>query len=99
MAKETAHIPLEEFATDARAIFERVAATRKSVVVERSDGVSAVLRPTPPRRHLAAGRAISTADHKAFLESAGGWADVDTDALKRDIDESRNLPPRPPVEL
>lgn len=99
MAREAVHIPLEEFATDARAIFERVATTRKSVVVERSDGVRAVLRPTPPRKSITDNRPVSAADYEAFLKSAGGWKDVDTEALKRAIDESRGLPPRPAVDL
>ncbi len=99
MPKSTVHIPLEDFVTDVRAVFERVAATGESVVVDRADGVSAMLRPAPLRKQARTRRTVSAADYAAFLGSAGGWQDIDTEALKRDIEESRSLPPRAPVEL
>ena len=99
MAKETVHIPLDQFVTDVRAVFELVAATGESVVVDRADGVSAVLRPAPARKPGRAKRTVSAADYEAFLKSAGSWYDVDTEALKQDIEESRGLPARAAVEL
>ncbi|MSQ28082.1 MAG: hypothetical protein EXR51_08100 [Dehalococcoidia bacterium] len=99
MPKETVHIPLDQFVADVRAVFERVAATGESVVVDRADGVSAVLRPAPGRRQVRIKRGLTAAGHEAFLRTAGGWHDVDTEALKRNIEESRGLPPREPVEL
>jgi hypothetical protein len=39
------------------------------------------------------------ADYQAFLDSAGSWADVDTEEFKRYIRERRDASSRPPVEL
>ncbi len=37
--------------------------------------------------------------YEAFRSAAGGWADVDTERLKKVIYESRQLSTRPPVQL
>jgi hypothetical protein len=42
---------------------------------------------------------LSDEDYKAFLSSAGSWADVDIDTFLKDIYESRERSSRPPVEL
>jgi len=59
---------------------------------ERGPGIRLVPKP----RHR---RVQDPADIDAFLSAAGTWRDVDTDALVRDIVESRRLSSRPPVEL
>jgi hypothetical protein len=97
MAKALIRIPFEEFATNPAGVFDRVVANRETIVVEKDNGSAAVLRPAPKRRRRS--RTISDADWQAFLSSAGGWSDVDTDKLVKDIYESRNLSPRRQVEL
>ncbi|MBI2764859.1 MAG: DUF433 domain-containing protein [Chloroflexi bacterium] len=54
-------------------------------------------RTCPATRSL--GRKHTTADLEAFLASAGGWAEVDTDRFLKDIYESRDRLPGPPVTL
>lgn len=39
------------------------------------------------------------ADYEAFRAAAGGWKDVDTDTLIKNIYEDRRRSNRPPVEL
>lgn len=44
-------------------------------------------------------QAISEDEYKAFLTSAGGWADVDTEQFLKDNRESLDRASRPPVNL
>ena len=97
MAKALIRIPFDEFATNPAGVFDRVTTNRETIVVEKDNGSAAVLKPAPNRRRRSG--TISEADWQAFLSSAGGWSDVDTDKLVEDIYESRNLSPRPQVEL
>jgi hypothetical protein len=99
MAKELRRIPFAEFETDPAGVFERVVDEREAVVVEKDNGSAAVLRPLPARKASRRRRVVTDADYAAFLSSAGGWAEVDTEKLKHDIAESRRLSSRPPVEL
>ena len=99
MTTETIHVTLDEFARDLPGFFERVAHDRETVVVENPTGEQVEVRPARngrPRRGL---RTPSAEDLEAFYSSFGGWADVDVDALLRKVYESRDLPPRPRVEL
>jgi hypothetical protein len=97
MARETTTIPFDEFAADVSGVFDRVAREREAIVIEKENGERVVIRPArPPKRRSRR----TAADHRAFLESAGGWKGlVDGEQLKKDIRQSRDLPPRPPVEL
>ncbi|HEY7062822.1 MAG TPA: hypothetical protein VII06_15200 [Chloroflexota bacterium] len=52
-----------------------------------------------PIRRRPKGRTLSEADRQAFLDSLGGWKDVDTDRLLDDIYAARRVSDRPPVEL
>lgn len=76
MAKEVAHISFDEFAANVAGVFDRVIAGNESVVVEKPNGVRAVLQPAP-RKGTRRGR--TRADYEAFLAAAGSWKDVDTD--------------------
>jgi hypothetical protein len=78
-------------------LVEEVRATRKPRRLVRDDEDVALLVPAPPapRRR---GRVPSQEDYEAFLASAGGWQDEDTDVLIERIYESRRSS-RPPVEL
>ncbi len=97
MSRERTVIPFDEFAADVSGVFDRVARDREAIVVEKTDGERVVLRPArPPKRR----RRRTEADRRAFLASAGGWKGlIDGEALKKAIRESRDLPPRPPVDL
>ena len=66
-------------------------------VLKRGD--EPLVRVVPVRRSPRR-RDGTSADHEAFLSSAGGWKGlVDTDKLVSDIYESRRLSSRPPVNL
>ncbi len=79
---------------------EEVAESGKPWVLRRADEDVAVLMPVKkPASRRRTGRKKTKADYKAFLASAGGWSDVDTDTLIEDIYESRRISTRPPVEL
>jgi len=93
------HIPLEDFTKDPGAVFHQTVAGGTSVIVEAPGGARAMLSPIPDRTSPKARRAISDADFEAFLASAGSWSEVDTEALKRAIEESRNLATRLPPDL
>ena len=60
----------------------------------------AVLLPAPGGTRVRRGRQRTEADHQAFLASMGSWADlIDVDRFLADIRASRDMPPRPPVDL
>ncbi len=76
-------------------IVNEVRKTRTPRVLSRRKKPLAILRPIEKKRK----RTKSKDDYEAFLASAGGWADVDTDKLIEDIYESRRISSRPPVKL
>jgi hypothetical protein len=59
----------------------------------------AVLIPVAETKRPKRKRVKTDADYRAFLDSAGSWADVDTEEFKRYIRERRDASSRPPVEL
>ena len=71
-------------------IAEEVKSSGEPRVLRNDDEVLAMVVPVPTRRRSAS-RKLSAADRKAFLSSAGGWKDVDTDRLLKDIYASRRL--------
>jgi hypothetical protein len=76
---------------------DEVAATGRPRSLMR-DGVEiAVLQPAPAARRRR--RKPSAKDVEAFRASAGSWKDIDTDRLLADIYASRDMSPRPPVDL
>ena|SRR5436190_10871695 len=102
MAKETTHIPFDEFSNDLRGFFDRIIRGHETVMVEADEGEVVVVKParltatTKNKRK----RTRSAADREAFLASLGGWKDlVDTDKLVEDIYESRRITTRPPIRL
>ncbi|HEV2125879.1 MAG TPA: hypothetical protein VGW38_24240 [Chloroflexota bacterium] len=59
-----------------------------------------MLVPVPPAPATRARtRTFTEEDDRAFLASAGGWEDVDTDRFLADNAASRRASTRPPVEL
>ena len=97
---DTIHVSVEEFVGNAGGFLEQVLQTQQTVVVENATGEQIEVRParTVPRR-VRRRRARTPEDHAAFLSAAGSWSDVDTDEFMRKVYESRDLPPRPRVEL
>jgi hypothetical protein len=96
MQRATVHVTFEEFAHDLDRFFDRVAYGQETVVVEGTAGAQIVVRPArarlrPPTR--------TPDDLSAFIAAAGSWSDVDDETLMRQIYQSRDLPPRPPVDL
>jgi hypothetical protein len=84
MAKALKRISLDEFSSNLVRIFERVISKGESVVIERGEGELVTLSPFPSSAPK------TEEDWEAFRSAAGSWSDVDTDALKKDIYESRN---------
>jgi hypothetical protein len=79
---------------------EEVRAAQKARVLRRDGEDLALVVPLRPARTRRARKAKTQADHDAFLSSFGTWRElVDTEQLKRDIQESRGQAPRPPIEL
>ncbi|MBN9388761.1 MAG: hypothetical protein J0I20_11965 [Chloroflexi bacterium] len=97
MTKELSLVPFSEFSNNLDSFFEQVVRENKEIVIENEQGEQVLLKPAPAskRKH----RTRTEADHQAFLASAGGWKDVDTDKLLDDIYESRRTSSRPPVDL
>lgn len=97
MAQIEKRIPLEEFTGNVESFFERVVHEHTTVVVENEKGERAILKPVGTRKVKR--RKKTEADYAAFRASFGGWKDVDTKQLKRDIDEARNRDIRPQLDL
>ncbi len=95
MNSDLARVPIQELASDAESIFDRVAQGETLVVIDTAGKDVAIVRPVRTRRW---GRRKTAADLAAFRAAAGGWADVDTDALIEFLYESRGSS-RPPVDL
>jgi len=89
---DTIHVSVEEFVGDAAGFLAQVMETQQTVVVESATGEQVEVRPAPRR-------ARTPEDYAAFLSAFGSWSDVDTDEFMRKVYESRDLPPRPRVEL
>ena len=87
-------ISFQEFAEHPIEVFEQVLQGAE-VVVERDTGESIVLNVTESAHK----EKLSPEKLKAFLSAAGSWSDVDTEALKAQLRASRDMPPRPPVDL
>ena len=83
--------------TELRRLAEQVQATRLPVPLTWGDEIIAVVQPAP-KKSRAASKLPSAADLAATMSSAGSWADVDAETLKRQIKEGRS-DHRPPVEL
>jgi hypothetical protein len=66
------------------------------VLLEKNGEVYRLTKEGPAKSRR---RPKTETDYRAFLASAGGWADVDIDKFLKDNAESRNLHTRPPVEL
>ena len=95
MTEELRRIRFDEFVSNITRFFKLVAHEHEPVVVENDEGEGVVIRPLDTSTTE---RTITDDNYKAFRSAFGGWADVDTDALKQNIYESRKSS-RPPVSL
>jgi hypothetical protein len=81
-------------------IAEEVAATKTPRRLTRYNKTVAVLMPPEAKATPRKIRAKTKADYEAFRSAAGGWKDVDTDRLLKDIYADRRLTnARPSVKL
>ncbi len=97
MTDDTVAVDIDAIPELARLV-EEVCATGTRRVLRRNSENVAVLIPAPrPRRRR--GKVLSKEDLEAFLSSAGGWADMDTDTLVANIYADRRASNRPPIEL
>jgi hypothetical protein len=71
-----------------RKLAEEVRAGGKARVLRSNETDLAVILPLPRKRRP---RRLSDSAREAFLSSAGGWKDVDTDQLLKDIYEARQV--------
>jgi hypothetical protein len=85
-------ITYQEFSTHLAEVFESVL-QGEEVVVQRAEGESVKLSAAEN------GEALPPEKLAAFLSAAGGWADMDTETLKAQLRASRDMPPRPAVDL
>jgi len=83
---------------DLARLAEEVRASMQPRYLEKDGQALAMVTPVVPRRSHR--RAKTASDEAAFLASAGSWKGlVDGEQLKRDLAESRRIPPRPAPEL
>lgn len=80
-------------------VVEEVHRTNKPCLLRRADEELAIISPVKKGAKRSPFKRKSPADMEAFLSSAGGWKDVDTDRLKADIYESRRLSTKPRPDL
>lgn len=74
---------------------EEVHRTHEPRVLRRDgeDLALVILLPQPKKRRR--GRTLSEEDYYAFRSAAGGWKDIDTDQLVKNIYENRRISTRP----
>jgi antitoxin (DNA-binding transcriptional repressor) of toxin-antitoxin stability system len=94
MSHERKVITYQEFSNHLAEVFESVL-QGEEVVVQRAGGESVKLSAAESTD----GEALPPEKLAAFLSAAGGWADMDTETLKAQLRASRDMPPRPAVDL
>jgi hypothetical protein len=87
-------ISYQEFSSHPDTVFESVL-DGAEIVVQRGEGESITLTPgTMPNNDVVIQKKI-----EVILAAAGSWGDVDTETLKAQLRASRDMPPRPAVDL
>jgi hypothetical protein len=94
MRNERKVITFQEFVDHPDEIFEQVL-QGEEIVVQSGENESVLLKRTLALED----EAILQRKIAALLSAAGSWADRDTEALKAQLRASRDMPPRPPVDL
>ncbi len=86
--------------SDLLRIVEEVATTKTPRELKRDSKTVAILMPPEVKATSRKTNAKTKADYEAFRSAAGGWKDVDTDRLLKDIYvDRRRTNARPPVKL
>jgi antitoxin (DNA-binding transcriptional repressor) of toxin-antitoxin stability system len=98
MSQEARHLDIDDM-PELVTLAEEVRATNEPRILTRDGEDIAKIVPIRPATRRPTAKKKTAADWEAFWRSAGSWADMDTEKLKADIEESRNLPPRPPIHL
>jgi len=93
----TNHISFEELTNNVTDVFNRVREEHKAVVVEYANGEKVVIKPLTAVKKNS--RKRTRVNYAAIEASAGSWSDVDTDALIKQIYESRTITTRPLADL
>lgn len=97
MVAERKYVNLEDH-PDLAALVTEANRTRTSIAILENGEVKATVEPA--RRSPGEPGKLTDEEIAAFRATSGGWIGlVDTDQLRRDIEESRRLPPKPPVDL
>lgn len=78
---------------------EEVRETKKPRMLTRDRETLAMLMPVGKPAQKPGKRKTTGANYEAFRAAAGGWKDVDTDLLLKNIFATRRQSNRPPVEL
>ena len=89
----------KDTAPDLADLADEVHRTKRPRVLRRANEDIAVIFPIRKKPARSPLMTKSDSDMAAFLSSAGGWKDVDTDRLKADIYESRRLSTKSRPEL
>lgn len=99
MAKDMRSIDISSV-PDLVRIAEEVRTSGRPRILRRNGEDMAMVIPIGHGRKHRTRRARAQADYDTFLATAGGWKGlVDGDKLLADINESRELSTKPPVEL
>lgn len=99
MARTVTVIDVED-GMDFRGLVQEVRASGESIVLREGGEEVAVVLPSDPAGDAPSRPKPSEAERQAFLATAGGWSGlIDVDEFLEDVQESRRLPPRPPVDL
>ncbi|HET7036974.1 MAG TPA: hypothetical protein VFI42_14920 [Thermomicrobiaceae bacterium] len=97
MSRQPRAIDVADF-PELRRIADEVNQTGEPRLLQRDGEDLAIIVPITELRRPSR-RPKTEADYQAFLSSAGGWADLDTDKLVADIYADRRRSNRPPLEL
>lgn len=98
MAKQW-RIPVESLRTQLDEVIERVVDDNDTVIVELADGGSITISAGETDESVRPNVGPMSPDaYEAFLSAAGGWSDVDTDALVERIYAERKSS-KPPVDV
>src|SRR5438874_6472506 len=81
-------------------IAEEVEATKTPRELRRENKPVALITPVTGAKKAKKQKTKTKADYEAFKSAAGGWKDVDTERLLKDIyEDRRRTNSRPPVKL
>ncbi len=98
MAEHAKSIDISDI-PDLLRLAEEVQASNEPRMLTRNAEQLAVVMPVGKRSAKRPRKTPSAEDLEAFRSAAGGWKDLDTDTLVKNIYESRRISIRPRVDL